>query len=130
MPVTSRVTHPAAPARPERRAASLALTLLSPFHLSTRWILLKSLTPVNTVKSPELELLSCERQHRPACLSLRTGAKALGPGPQAHPFGGRFPFHPEHGGLDNMFTAESPVPGDQEEEGFLEGRLPGWQRPS
>lgn len=30
-------------------------TLLSPFHLSTRWILLKSLTPVNTVKTPESE---------------------------------------------------------------------------
>lgn len=41
--------------------APSGLTLLSPFHLSTRWIRLKFLIPVNTVKSPELELLSCGR---------------------------------------------------------------------
>lgn len=76
-----------APARPpSRRAPPLALTLLSPFHLSTRWILLKSLTPVNTVKSPELELFSCGQRQRTASLSPETGAKALGSGPRAHPF--------------------------------------------
>lgn len=41
----------------------LLLTLLSPFHLSTRWILLKFWTPVNTVKSPESVLFIC-RQDR------------------------------------------------------------------
>jgi hypothetical protein len=36
--------------------SALLLTLLSPFHLSTRWILLKFWTPVKTVKTPEFEL--------------------------------------------------------------------------
>lgn len=43
----------------------LLLTLLSPFHLSTRWILLKFWTPVNTVKSPESVLFICRQDRYP-----------------------------------------------------------------
>ena len=57
-----------------------AFTLLTPFHLSTRWILLKSLTPVNTVKRPESELLSCRQRQRMTSLSPRMGVYT-----QAHP---------------------------------------------
>ena len=60
---------PPSPLPGDRGPRLSPLTLLSPFHLSTRWILLMFWTPVNTVKSPESELLSyrhSREQHRKA----------------------------------------------------------------
>lgn len=86
--------------------------------ISTWSILLKFLTPVNTVKSPESELLSCRQRQRMTPLSPRMEAKDPGPGvkPARLVTGGSLftrrtgaslscsPLHPQHLGVKRRKT--------------------------